>query len=195
MPEHDTSDLPNAPFDPWPTTHLHVEWGSQAAQLAADRGDTVVGVDTLTFSTTERESPRVDMQVPGMEIATDLEPEGRPRGWALTSLVVDGRDGRPLEYGRGWSRPDAFNMRMEYQNKRRTHRAGTSQKRELTWKPPVLRQAATFHPRSTRLKRMRLFGEGRAARRRRRVNPYTSPVRSNSPRGSICLPCGPRTGS
>ncbi|MFE2500074.1 2-phosphosulfolactate phosphatase [Streptomyces scopuliridis] len=52
MPEHDTSDLPNAPFDPWPTTHLHVEWGSQAAQLAADRGDTVVVVDTLTFSTT-----------------------------------------------------------------------------------------------------------------------------------------------
>ncbi|MGW2515116.1 GntR family transcriptional regulator [Streptomyces scopuliridis] len=77
----------------------------------------------------QREWTRVDMQVPGVEIATDLELEGRPRVWGLTSLVVDGHDGRPLEYGRGWSRPDVFDMRMEYQNKRRAHRAGASEKR------------------------------------------------------------------
>lgn len=52
MHEFGASDLPRAPFEPWPAAHLHVEWGSQAAQLAADRGDAVVVVDTLTFSTT-----------------------------------------------------------------------------------------------------------------------------------------------
>ncbi|MGW3952279.1 2-phosphosulfolactate phosphatase [Streptomyces sp. NPDC004752] len=52
MPESGMSDLPSAPFEPWPTAQLHVEWGRQAARLAADRGDAVVVVDTLTFSTT-----------------------------------------------------------------------------------------------------------------------------------------------
>ncbi|MGW3952276.1 GntR family transcriptional regulator [Streptomyces sp. NPDC004752] len=74
----------------------------------------------------QREWTRVDMQVPDEEIAADLELEGRPRVWCLTSLVVDGRHGRPLEFGRGWSRPDVFDMRMEYENERRTRSWGAA---------------------------------------------------------------------
>ncbi|MGW3956169.1 GntR family transcriptional regulator [Streptomyces sp. NPDC004752] len=75
-----------------------------------------------------REWTRVDMQVPGEEIAAALELEGRPRVWGLTGLVVDGRDGRPLEYGRGWSRPDVFDIHMEYQDKGRAPRGGPTSK-------------------------------------------------------------------
>lgn len=46
------ADLPTTAFEPWPTAQLHVEWGRSAAKLAAERGDAVVVVDTLTFSTT-----------------------------------------------------------------------------------------------------------------------------------------------
>lgn len=39
-------------FDPWPDTQLHLDWGLAAARLAVERGDAVVIVDALTFSTT-----------------------------------------------------------------------------------------------------------------------------------------------
>ena len=39
-------------FDPWPSTAVHVEWGSAAAKLAAARGDDIVIVDVLSFTTT-----------------------------------------------------------------------------------------------------------------------------------------------
>ncbi|MGW3956173.1 2-phosphosulfolactate phosphatase [Streptomyces sp. NPDC004752] len=39
-------------FDPWPDAQLHLDWGLDAALLAAERGDAVVVVDALTFSTT-----------------------------------------------------------------------------------------------------------------------------------------------
>ena len=39
-------------FDPWPDARLHLDWGLDAARLAVERGDAVVIVDALSFSTT-----------------------------------------------------------------------------------------------------------------------------------------------
>lgn len=41
-----------ATFDPWPAAGVHVEWGSTAAKLGAERGDDIAIVDVLSFSTT-----------------------------------------------------------------------------------------------------------------------------------------------
>ncbi|MGW4125374.1 2-phosphosulfolactate phosphatase [Nocardia sp. NPDC004711] len=39
-------------FDPWPDCAVHLDWGIDAARLAAHRGDAVVIIDALSFSTT-----------------------------------------------------------------------------------------------------------------------------------------------
>ncbi|MGW3956168.1 2-phosphosulfolactate phosphatase [Streptomyces sp. NPDC004752] len=86
MTEYGASDLPSAPFEPWPAAHLHVEWGRQAAKLAADRGDAVVVVDTLTFSTTVTMAVSRGAAVLALS-RTEVERLGGPYGVAQTYRV------------------------------------------------------------------------------------------------------------
>jgi 2-phosphosulfolactate phosphatase len=47
-----TSDVGTSPFEQWPVeAQIHVEWGPHGARLGGDRGDLIVVVDVLAFST------------------------------------------------------------------------------------------------------------------------------------------------
>ena len=46
-----STDVGLADFEPWPEAKIHLEWGVAGARLAASRGDAVILVDVLSFST------------------------------------------------------------------------------------------------------------------------------------------------
>ena len=46
-----STDVGLGDFEPWPEAEIHLEWGVAGARLAASRGDAVILVDVLSFST------------------------------------------------------------------------------------------------------------------------------------------------
>jgi DNA-binding GntR family transcriptional regulator len=57
---------------------------------------------------------RAELDVVPLEIAPQLELEGRPAIWHTTSLNEDEATGGAVEYAEAWSRPDVFRMLFEF---------------------------------------------------------------------------------
>lgn len=79
------SDVGTAPFEPWPATQVHLEWGPPGARLAGRRGDLVVIVDVLAFST----SVVLTATKGGTALSYSAAELGEMGGWARAAELLD----------------------------------------------------------------------------------------------------------
>jgi 2-phosphosulfolactate phosphatase len=88
-----TSDVGTSPFEPWPVdAQVHVEWGPPGARLASMRGDIVVIVDVLAFSTSVVLTATRGGTALSYSAAELEEMGGRERAAALLGAEVVAKD-------------------------------------------------------------------------------------------------------